>query len=286
MITGANYVEAIRSLEQLRPKRPDDLKQLGELMLKACQRARDWDEQSDPYHRRRERDRIFVESGVKSILSTVRKLAALSNQYDEEFDRIVWRAVHATGISPDILRDAGFSYANTARGGESGLGGAFVRALLKEMEGRFDAETDAASRISVKGAAREKHRWVQSPLLFPKLVDVSRSPDARRTGLLFELTFYLRRFTAGRQMVPVSIMNKMPAYGDTHYDISALFVHGALGVYPNDGGEAFEKALSSNTGPNGEPIRWWGWGKQEEEGHGGDVDVFAYWPEPEVDDPA
>jgi len=100
-------------------------------------------------------------------------------------------------------------------------------------------------------------------------------PNPRLIGLQFELVFYLRRYTAGRKARPIEIDDVLPTFGRPCFEIVAEFTNAALKHYPVDNGEAFAKAIKSNTGIDGEPVRWWGWSAPE--GHDAGADVISYW---------
>ena len=77
------------------------------------------------------------------------------------------------------------------------------------------------------------------------------------------------------------IDDTLPTFGRPHHEIVAAFTNAALHHFPVDNGEAFNKAMKANSGADGSPIRWWGWGAPE--GHSADDKVISFFP-PHADD--
>src|SRR5262249_40934689 len=148
-------------LAALKTGRPaEDADKFAKLMEHACRRARGWNVEDDPYEIRRRADRDFIESGLQPMAVAVRKLQRISKDHPDGFDAVVWRAVKVSGITPDMLREAGYD------SGAGGQGGRFVRALLAALDAQIDNEGHPASRV-VKGSATGGiHRYVYGPLRF------------------------------------------------------------------------------------------------------------------------
>jgi hypothetical protein len=263
--------EAMVALRAIRPaKDGDNFAKLSKLMVRACHRAIIWNADADPYVAQRQEDRRFLNAGVAAMLAAVAKLQALADRHKRGFDAIVWRALRVARITPEMMRAAGYD------GEAGGQGGRFLRTFLAAFRDQLEAETHPDTRRAIKGKdAGGIQRHVHGPLRFPKIVDRGRMPDARMTGLQFELAFYLRRYTAGRKAREIMIDDTLPAYGRPHYGIIAEFCGMALDHFPEDNGEAFTKAIKSNTGADGEPVLWWGWGAPE--GHNVGDDVIVSW---------
>lgn len=265
------YEKAVAALQAVRLiEGAENFDKVAALMVRACDRAVAWQADADPYAIQRQEDQRFLTSGLPSMVAAVAKLQGLADKHERCFDAVVWRAVRATGITPDMMRTAGYD------SGAGGQGGRFMRALLASLHDQLEAETHPDTRRAIKGKDTGGiQRHVHGPLRYPEIVDGARMPDARITGLQFELVFYLRRYTAGRKAREIGIDDTLPTFGRAHYDIVAEFTGAALDHFPVDNGEAFAKAMKSNTGANGAPVRWWGWGAPE--GFKADDDVIAYW---------
>jgi hypothetical protein len=264
------FADALSSLNGIRRiEANEDVAGLSDVMLQACARAIEWKADADPYTLLRAEDQQFLESGVPSLLAAVTKLQALSEKHHRGFDSVVWRAVKEVGITPDMMREAGYD------GATGNQGGPFIRALLAALHGRLEAERAGDTRIAIKGKnTGGVHRHVYGPLLFPVKVDTARMPDPRITGLQFELAFYLRRYTAGRRLRRITFDDVVPTCGKPHYDIIAEFTSAALDHFPTDNGEAFKKAMKTNTSEDGKPVRWWGWAAPE--GHAATAEIIVY----------
>jgi len=265
------YERAITALQAVRLiQGTDNFDKVSALMVRACDRAVAWNADGDPYAVQRQEDQRFLAAGLRSMVAAVAKLQGLSDKHERGFDAVVWRAVKAAGITPDMMREAGYD------SGAGGQGGRFMRALLASLHDELEAETHPDTRRSIKGKDTGGiQRHVHGPLRYPEIVDGARMPDARIAGLQFELVFYLRRYTAGRKAREIRIDDTLPTFGRAHYDIVAEFTGAAFDHFPVDNGEAFAKAMKSNTSVDGKTVRWWGWG--EPEGFKAGDDVIAYW---------
>ena len=201
-----DYSEACRELQRVhsRERTESDFGDLDTLLVSACRRALLWNGTVDFYQTQREKDRLFIEGTLDSAQVAVTKLKRLADDYPIQFDAVVWRAVHATGITPDMLREAGFGQPHAA-GGQSGQ---FVRKLLSELSARIETERKSNTRVAVKGSTFAIHRVVHGPLKFPAPIDGKRMPEARVMGLQFELVFHLKRYSNGKP----------------HFDVVARFV--------------------------------------------------------------
>ncbi|MER9723131.1 MULTISPECIES: hypothetical protein [unclassified Mesorhizobium] len=271
MSSPRDFDLALEDLAKLRgPSDDSEWRMLEGLLVGAAQRAARWDEHADPYEDDRARDRDFIESGLPSMQATVAKLQGLAERHTGRFDAAVFRAIRSIGLTPDILRSAGYSYDD-----DGWLAGPFLRKLLAALHDHLEIEADPGSRQTVKGRRTGgRHRVIWGPLQWPHFVDETRMPDGRRTGLQFELAFHLRRYTGGLRMREIMIDDTLPTVGRPHHAIAAQFVFAAIGVFIDDNGDAFQKVMSNHSGVNGEPVRWWGWGAPE--GYDRDTKSFAF----------
>jgi hypothetical protein len=285
-----SYATALAALGKISPAQDlNEFEKLSILMVRAGNRAAAWNPKTDLYDSQRQADEEFLTSGVPSLLNKIVSLQDLSEKHSRGFDAMAWRAAHSIGLTPDLMRAAGYDH------GAGGQAGRLIKALLKALRSQIEAETRTETRLVKRKAAGGLHRHVFGPLNFPKKVDCARMPDARITGLQFELAFYLRRYSAAKKTREISVFDKLPKYGRPHYDIISQFVNCAAEDFPAperkawtqralkgvDAGESFAKAMRSNGGSGDKSICWWGWGAAE--GHKPEDKVVSYW-EPDADD--
>jgi hypothetical protein len=280
-----SYAPALAALEKIRPAQEvSEFEKLSILMVRAGNRAAAWNPKTDLYEAQRQADEEFLTSGVPSLLSKIVALQTLSEKHARGFDAIAWRAAHSIGLTPDLMRAAGYDHGTT--GGQAGR---LIKALLEMLRSQLEMERRTETR-RVKGkTSGGTHRHVFGPLNFPKKVDCARMPDARITGLQFELEFYLRRYSAAKNTREIRVYDKLPNCGRPHHDVISEFVSCAAEDFPAperrawadrsvkgvDAGEAFAKAMRSNGGSAGKSVLWWGWGAAE--GNAPKDTVISYW---------
>jgi hypothetical protein len=280
-----SYEPALAALEKIKPTQAaNEFEKLSILMARAGNRAAAWNPKTDLYEAHRQADEEFLTSGVKSLLSKIVKLQTLSEKHARGFDAMAWRAAHSIGLTPDLMRAAGYDH-----GAADGQAGRLIKALLEALRSQLETEKRTETR-RVKGKAfGGLHRHVFGPLNFPKKVDCARMPDARTTGLQFELEFYLRRYSAEKNTREIRVYDKLPNYGRPHHDVISEFVSCAAEDFPAperrawadrsrkgvDAGEAFAKAMRSNSGSGGKSVCWWGWGAAE--GNTPKDTVISHW---------
>jgi hypothetical protein len=270
----SDYRTALEALEKIRSENDEQqFESLSQLMVRACERAAAWEAYLDPYRARKEVDRDFIENGLPSLLTSVKKIQDIARKYPKPFDAVIWRSVHQAGAIPDGLRVAGYDYS------KSGQSGAFIRGLLAALRGDLESEENPQTRRMVKAKnADGLHLHVHGPLNFPSRIDNARQPNARITGLQFELAFHLRRYSARRASREIKTLDKLPDYGDPHYGVIGEFLKCAASNFPPEDraeleererkkgtmdGEAFAKVMRKNTLADGSSVQWWGWGAPE-----------------------
>jgi hypothetical protein len=87
------------------------------------------------------------------------------------------------------------------------------------------------------------HTVSSANLILPSAVRSRRKPPVAM-GLLFELVYYFRNFTAGMvEFWPHQMGETMPDHGDPHYELGALFVATALGRSISRPGHSLRKYL-------------------------------------------
>src|SRR5258706_8004020 len=163
----SHYKTALDALERLRPDNGDEAQFdcLSRLLVRACDRATAWDASRDPYKAWREVDQRFITSGLRSLLTSVRKIQDIADKYPKPFDALIWRSVHQAGANPEILRAAGYDY------NSSGQSGAFVRALLEALRSHLESENNPQTRRTIKGKTYQGlHLHVHGPLHFPSRI--------------------------------------------------------------------------------------------------------------------
>ena len=264
----SDYKPALDALEKIRSDNDEQkFDCLSQLMIRACDRAAAWDAALDPYQSWRQSDQNFIDS-VPSLLTSVKGIQEIADAYPKPFDAIIWRAVHGAGDNSDILHAAGYDRS-------TGQSGAFVRALLATLRSQLENEENPQTRSVVKGNSAEGlHLHIHGPLHFPSRIDNVRKPNARITGLQFELAFYLRRYTERRETREIRTLDRLPEYGKPSYRVIGEFLKCVASDFPlqdrieldgraRDGignGDTFAKVMRENAGEDGSPVRWWGWG--------------------------
>jgi hypothetical protein len=270
----SDYQPALDALRKIRLSDDDEQYDgLSRLLVRACDRAAAWDARLDPYVTWRDTDRDFIDSGLPKLLSAVEKIEEIARANPKPFDAVVWRAVHRAGANSGILSPAGYDFRL------SGQSGAFVRELLAALRKDLQGEKNPTTRHMVKGKQAEGlHFHVLGPLHFPARIDIVRQPNARITGLQFELVFHLRRYSAHKLSREIRTLDKLPEFGDPLYRIVGEFLKCAANHFPPEDrdelkrrdkakgiidGEAFAKVIRENAQPDGSLVRWWGWGAPE-----------------------
>src|SRR5262245_36987458 len=152
------YEQAIAALQSIKSVKSGDVDKVSALMIGACRRAVAWKPDLDPYKIQREEDRLFLEFGLPSMAATVAKLQGLANQHERAFDAVVWRAVKAAGLAPDMLREAGY---DSSAGGQCGR---FLRALLASLHDQLKAEKRPDTRVVKGKRSGGMQRHIHGPL--------------------------------------------------------------------------------------------------------------------------
>jgi hypothetical protein len=251
-----DYADALLWLSQIRRKSTSDEEwsEFVALIIEACGNAAAWRAEDDPSEIERRRHSDFVEFGLPSMLAATRKLRHLTENesYRSGFDDLASAPLKSVGITSDILRSAGHEYDASQH-----QAGPFLRRLLAALEGRLETELSPRERTTVGNQARNARRHILGPLRLPKPIG-KRTPDARFTGLTFQLVFYIRRYTGEKKTRAITMLDRLPSVGLPRYDVVAQFTKAALGKFSADNGHRFEKALASNQAGGGR-VTWLGW---------------------------
>jgi hypothetical protein len=132
----SSYALAIAALQEIRPPRSAaEFEKLSLLMVRAGNRAAEWNPKTDLYDSQRQADEEFLTSGVPSLLNKIVLLQDLSEKHSRGFDAMAWRAAHSIGLTPDLMRAAGYDH------GAGGQAGRLIKALLEALRSQIEAET-------------------------------------------------------------------------------------------------------------------------------------------------
>jgi hypothetical protein len=87
------------------------------------------------------------------------------------------------------------------------------------------------------------HTVSSANLILSSAVRSRRKPPVAM-GLLFEIVYHFRNFTAGMsEFWPHQMGETMPSHGNAHYELGALFVKAALGRSMSSPGPSLRKYL-------------------------------------------
>ncbi|MCB1885714.1 MAG: hypothetical protein KDG89_17280 [Geminicoccaceae bacterium] len=216
------YGEAIEASRKLWRHDPDRYLDLVVGLLMACEAARAWQGCDDPNARHRRRDRAYLKDlpEAEAALKTLRSFIARHGSIADYAILHAMLDAKAEGFALD------WDQVTTTRP-------AVMLVRLLTILGK-QLRTGAPVR---RGAFA--HRMQEGCLLFPRPRDEQdrNLPDPAWTGLVFNLLYLIRRYTAGRMGEERRYYGTdfhMPDIGKPAWPVVIAFVDAALGTYTED----------------------------------------------------
>jgi hypothetical protein len=202
----------------------DDRARLLHFILEACASAERYEVSRDKMFNLRVKDRD-AKDNRKEISAALRKLAKYVTDHKTR--------------STLALASAGYMGCKSDLTGTEATE-SFSR-LLEHMNTALTAMEDGP------GAAW-LHTISSANLILPSATRNRRKPPIAM-GLLFELVYYFRNFSADiAEFWPHQVGETMPDHGDPHYELAALFVDAALGKSMSSPGPSLRKYLREHPG--------------------------------------
>jgi hypothetical protein len=199
-------------------------------VLRACESARRYTANAPDEHEALRRKDASAVASLKDQFKAIDTLASFAREYGQQ-----------SGLA---LMSAGFRGRDKDAG--KGLSIAFVDML---MDYRCGLE------ITTRKAGPWTHRFVRANLIFQEPIDNRRNPFLVGTGLLFQIVFLFRNYTAGvKAFARYGAGDGLPKLGASHYDIAADFVAIATGEKINDPKARLLKFMRENPG-----VGLWPW---------------------------
>ncbi len=239
------YRSGLKLLDDIR--RPEE--ELNEwirfvsLILYACKKAIVW-KRSEAEAMQTDFNEFYSE--IVSAKNGLTKLLKFSQRHKYRFDIIASFAEGKVGL--------------TDKGGSNSM---LTRRLLHVF---FDELNRPRMEIRDQflekwnGEAGLRMLRLAGPLCFPGIIADRKRPDVKLTGLQFELSFLLRRYTACLTTRPLIKGDEVPSEGRPCHAIVAEFIRCSLmPEFSDDKGQAFLKVLRENRDPEGKGIVWSGW---------------------------
>jgi hypothetical protein len=221
------YGEAVAKFEKaFQGFRTDlDRRHLLRIILEACAGAERYIAGGGDEH---QRQRKIDDDAIKDLpeqIAAIRAMRAFSRKYQRQ-----------AGLA---LMAAGFTGCGDSDKGKP-LNAAFVDMLTRYEKTLAD--------FTRKGGPW-MHRVSFANLIFPQSVDTRKKHPTVATGLLFQLVYYLRRFTSGEdQFGAYQTGESMPDCGQPHYEIANAFVLIATGEEILEPGARLRKLIKENPG--------------------------------------
>ena len=254
---------AILQSVRLQETPADEWARLVQLVDRAMVQAGAWSQENDPsaaersrYSRFRADELPAIRKAAEALLKQIRSPNAVGH-----FDRVAFRATTRIRLTGELLRGTGLEYSRERQS----VAGPFVEHLIEALV--EEAQERHEPRISGR---------ILGPLKLPG--DVPRNaPDPRVTGLMFELTWLLRRYTAGLPTREIHIDDTLPDLGRPLWEVAGGLCAAALPtVAHSDVGQRFRKVIRTAEKQGGR-VRWLGWrssgyshGLKRPEGYWGD----------------
>ncbi len=238
------------------------------LILYACKKAIAWKpEISEPIYRLKNFNEFHGD--LKLAVNGLEKILKVARKHRYIFDIVALYAQDSIGLTGEICVKLDICKYDAP----------LTRNLLQALLVEFNRP---------RGEIRQRYleRWngddglrmmrVAGPLCFPEVIEGRKLPDLRLTGLQFELSFLLRRYTAGFSSQPIVMGDDIPRTGRPCYPVVAEFIRSSIRPeFSDDKGQAFLKVLRQNRCSDGNGIIWSGWEVQGmAEAPGGEINIF------------
>jgi hypothetical protein len=220
-MTSQRYSEATRQFRSaFRGVRTEgDRALLLRLVLKACENAERYEASQDKMFNLRVKDRD-AKDNRKEVSAALRKL-----------EKYVTDHKTRSGLA---LASVGYL------GCRSDPVGTGATESFSKLLGRINT---ALTEMEDGPGAAWFHTVSSANLILTSAVRSRRKPPVAM-GLLFEIVYYFRNFTADMpEFWPHQLGEMMPSHGDAHYELAALFVEAAVGHSMSSPGPSLRKYL-------------------------------------------